>query len=73
MSCFSETFTAIYLGPKPDKNTKYPLLVWSHGGPHGCTANIFRNDVLFYAKLGKYFMKNYLSLNNKFIFNYFNR
>lgn len=45
-----EDYSAIYFGPKDE--IKAPLVVWSHGGPHSASSNIFHLMAHFYTKLG---------------------
>ncbi|CAB3371146.1 Hypothetical predicted protein [Cloeon dipterum] len=44
-------FNAIYFGPK-STDTKVPLIVWPHGGPHAMFSNGFLDVAAFFAQLG---------------------
>ena len=43
-------FSSIYVGPLTAPNWK--LILWPHGGPHSHFNTTFKNDVLFWLKLG---------------------
>ena len=43
-------FSSIYVGPLTASNWK--LILWPHGGPHSHFNTTFKNDVLFWLKLG---------------------
>ncbi|XP_059059137.1 acylamino-acid-releasing enzyme-like [Achroia grisella] len=45
-----KSFTALYLAP--DSETKLPLVVWPHGGPHGNFVNAFMIDAALFNLLG---------------------
>ena len=42
-------FSSFYVGPKSDS---CPLILWPHGGPHAVTLKDFKNDLVFWLKLG---------------------
>ena len=43
-------FSSIYVGPRSAPNWK--LILWPHGGPHSHFNTTFKNDVVFWLKLG---------------------
>jgi hypothetical protein len=49
----SESFNAIYFGPKSAQDHDVPLIVWPHGGPHSAFTDDFRMEAALFALLGK--------------------
>ncbi|KAL0840917.1 hypothetical protein ABMA28_014715 [Loxostege sticticalis] len=45
-----KSFTALYFAPKSE--TKLPLIVWPHGGPHSGFVNAFAIEAAFFNMLG---------------------
>lgn len=52
-ACFSDTFSAIYIGPKTGEKHKVPLIVWPHGGPHSAFANNMSLESSLFGASGK--------------------
>lgn len=45
---FTESFNAIYIGPKNGDEKSVPLVVWPHGGPHSAFGNnLFMEGAMF--------------------------
>ena len=42
-------FSSYYIGPK---SKSCPLIMWPHGGPHSVTLKDFKNEFVFWLKLG---------------------
>lgn len=53
MIFFSESFPAIYMGPKGPEDEKVPLIVWPHGGPHSGFVDAYSLESAFFRSLGK--------------------
>ncbi|KAI5634847.1 prolyl oligopeptidase family domain-containing protein [Phthorimaea operculella] len=47
-----KSFTAMYMAPKVSDDTKLPLIVWPHGGPHAQFVNGFANEAALFTMLG---------------------
>ena len=45
-------FSSIYVGPLKASGSKWKLILWPHGGPHSHFNTTFKNDVIFWLKLG---------------------
>lgn len=48
-----QAFSAIYIGPKSAGDTKVPLVLWPHGGPHSAFANNLALETSLLTSNGK--------------------
>jgi len=48
-SVFLDKPTTIFYGPK---NSKCPLIVWPHGGPHTASVDTYLVDAAFFVQIG---------------------
>lgn len=46
-------FSATYIGPKSGSDTKVPLVLWPHGGPHSAFANNLALETSLFASNGE--------------------